>query len=597
MATGTTPINIPGPTTVEQVFNPDILAPQQEFSLQAPPVYSTAVPGDPKTAPLALTKDPLAVAYGNAGINRATVLKSNELTRANDAKKAQASKLELKKKADVAELQKQINDGFATGQEEVAQYKALQKAPELGYVTAAQAKLYIGGILVDECYDLQYQYKEYKEPVYGYNDKHWGAILKGTVIVSGSFTINYKHDAYLIKLLEKVNSKGSDGTAESAYKKKLALESDVENYKESLAHYKAIFNARNDILARDKQNDIKIEELTAHLELQRKGEARINADFALKSKNNEKAKTDFMATLSPEDKEQVLKDETKFVLATKEFGAVADRAKSDLDSVTADLAKTNARLEALTTEMHAAEQDISSLKALLVGLEKDNATSPGPVIADALARHKASIAEKETSLVKILGEISQLNKDKTSQLKDVNDVQKDNKINIQKQSEAANDTLTSDSRQYVAMNLKTAKLVAEQKAALNGNKQSVKSMEDALKVLEENTTRHEKELEQADELLAKTLTRLNGQKDRINDLNEIVRSAAEKENEINRFKETNRPEDFGSWIPNAFSMFIEYNGSIHKILEECSLTGHGHVVAQGGEVIKEYYTFICRKIR
>ena len=56
---------------------------------------------------------------------------------------------------------------------------------------------------MDECYDIQYMYQELKQPIYGYNSKHYDEVLPGQVAVAGSFTINYIHDAYLLKILEK----------------------------------------------------------------------------------------------------------------------------------------------------------------------------------------------------------------------------------------------------------------------------------------------------------------------------------------------------------------------------------------------------------
>lgn len=90
----------------------------------------------------------------------------------------------------------------------MAERYSMQKQPQntIGYVTAPQANIYLDGILIDECYDIQYHYREAKEPIYGYLDQHFNTIVKGTVLITGSLTINYKHDQYLSAALQKAQN-------------------------------------------------------------------------------------------------------------------------------------------------------------------------------------------------------------------------------------------------------------------------------------------------------------------------------------------------------------------------------------------------------
>lgn len=78
--------------------------------------------------------------------------------------------------------------------------------PTLDYVSGADAQILFNNILIDECYDLQYSYREMKEPVYGYRSKRFDHVLPGTQIISGQFTINYVYDGYLTTALQ--TSKG-----------------------------------------------------------------------------------------------------------------------------------------------------------------------------------------------------------------------------------------------------------------------------------------------------------------------------------------------------------------------------------------------------
>lgn len=106
----------------------------------------------------------------------------------------------------------------------------------LRYVNASNGKIYIGGILIDDIYDIQYSYRESKEPIYGYNSKHYDAIVPGNVIVHGSFSINYRHDSYITKVLEKV--KGSAIVTDSA---RIQNAHDYQlQYRKLLSDYKAI---------------------------------------------------------------------------------------------------------------------------------------------------------------------------------------------------------------------------------------------------------------------------------------------------------------------------------------------------------------------
>lgn len=77
---------------------------------------------------------------------------------------------------------------------------------DTNYISAGDGEIYINNVLVDECYDIQFSYREMKEPIYGYRSKYYSTVLPGTVLISGQFTINYIHDAYLYALLTASNT-------------------------------------------------------------------------------------------------------------------------------------------------------------------------------------------------------------------------------------------------------------------------------------------------------------------------------------------------------------------------------------------------------
>lgn len=126
-------------------------------------------------------------------------------------------------------------------------------AGTINYYSAPQANIYINGILVDECYDIQYSYRESKEPIYGYLSKFYDAIVDGTVIITGSFTINYKHDQYLTQVLKKATGEStfqkSDGTAyknnkRNSYKD---LEKFNADYKNALLRYSEALKKKKEL--------------------------------------------------------------------------------------------------------------------------------------------------------------------------------------------------------------------------------------------------------------------------------------------------------------------------------------------------------------
>ena len=109
-------------------------------------------------------------------------------------------------------------------------------AASISYVASPQANIYFDGILIDECYDIQYSYRESKEPIYGYLSQHFDAILTGTVIITGALTINYKHDQYLVAVLDKAsNPEGK--IADNVNSRPSSLKNFQYDYNKSLADY------------------------------------------------------------------------------------------------------------------------------------------------------------------------------------------------------------------------------------------------------------------------------------------------------------------------------------------------------------------------
>ncbi len=558
----------PPPTTVEGLLSPNkyLVAAQT----------SNAVPQDQNA--LSLQPDTIAQSYAKAGISRNSVIKANAATlNARDAN-IKKEEMVLKKAGDVAALAKAIEEGQAAAANTIGDFKKKRTSPELGYVTAAQAKLYVGGILLDECYDLQYQYKEFKEPVYGYLSKHFDAVLKGNVIISGTFTINYKHDAYLIKLLERIQQdKTVQGdSVKKAWARKQRLEDDTRAYLKMLEQYKSEFDGVKAAEAIIKFNNNEITMAQQELAVANKYPTIVEKDFAAKAEAAEKKKVDFMAGLTPEDKAKVLSDETKFVDANTNYQEGVGKNNAKLQSVQDRIDATNASLKEEKVKISDVELKLSSLPR--------GSTEP-------------YVKELEAELQRLLANVAMLNKLLTIDRETFDTVQKDNVTYSTEQTEKVQDTLDDNSKAYIAVKLQAEKLKSEKKVAARNAASKIKDIEARIANLKAANEVIEADVKEKTTALEEIKKKLSTSKDDINSLNKAVMDAANKANEADALKSTHRPEDYGTWTPGKFSMFIEYNGVIHKILEDCTLTGHGHVVAQGGEVIKEYYTFISKKIR
>lgn len=86
------------------------------------------------------------------------------------------------------------------------------------YFSGAQMNMYIGDVLIDEVTSLQVQVRQNKMPVYGYASQLFDKVSKGTVLVQGQFTINFKEAGYLYAVLNRFKQRGVDTSPFSSAK-------------------------------------------------------------------------------------------------------------------------------------------------------------------------------------------------------------------------------------------------------------------------------------------------------------------------------------------------------------------------------------------
>jgi len=72
------------------------------------------------------------------------------------------------------------------------------------YFASSQVNLYIGDVVIDECCELQVVLNQNKRPIYGYASQLFDATAQGTVLVQGSFQINFKESGYLYTVLNRL---------------------------------------------------------------------------------------------------------------------------------------------------------------------------------------------------------------------------------------------------------------------------------------------------------------------------------------------------------------------------------------------------------
>jgi hypothetical protein len=71
------------------------------------------------------------------------------------------------------------------------------------YFSGSSATLYIGDVLVDEITSYSFSRQQNKRPIYGYSSQLFDAVTKGTVLIQGSFTINFKEAGYIWLILDR----------------------------------------------------------------------------------------------------------------------------------------------------------------------------------------------------------------------------------------------------------------------------------------------------------------------------------------------------------------------------------------------------------
>jgi hypothetical protein len=75
-------------------------------------------------------------------------------------------------------------------------------AYEFDYFSGTQIQIYIGDILIDDAYSIQFQATQTKRPIYGYGSQYFHTVADGQVLVEGSFAVSFKEADYILATLD-----------------------------------------------------------------------------------------------------------------------------------------------------------------------------------------------------------------------------------------------------------------------------------------------------------------------------------------------------------------------------------------------------------
>lgn len=475
------------------------------------------------------------------------------------------------------QLEQQVRQKYAAMMDRKAAQDQYPKTYD--YVTAAQGKLYIGGIQVDDCFDIQYQYRESKEPVYGYNSKHFNYMVPGTVIGHGAFTINYKQDSYLYQILQKISKDDSNITKQISNTKTIS-----DAYQAKLKEYKVKLEEKNAAIRRQKELDeavvlantnLMIAEEQGKCIFQDKIDTHLNAiaaegSYYQQALNNN---PNFANLL------QIYNDEVNGPNNSNSLEGIKAYWKTKLEEANKYLSQAESNRLYAETALEEKKAKLALLKAQIVIISSAEQKSE---MEQSAAFLESEIETLDNNLWDIF--IPEVNSCKQN----VQDCIAATQSSINDKMNYLKDYLDSnaDVKQFVTLSEATKIARVESLAASGAVDQAKAPHLTKYTTAQKAATDNSAIVSQCDLEMKDILTAIREAKSALNavsfDDGWQGRSASYK---IGRAEDT-----------LSFNMAIEYNGEVHKILRQCTLTGHGHVLSQSGECIKEYYTFLFRAI-
>jgi DNA repair exonuclease SbcCD ATPase subunit len=439
--------------------------------------------------------------------------------------------------------QKSINDYFLS---------------DTNYVSAGDGEIYIGNILLDECYDIQYSYKEMKEPVYGYRSKYYSSVIPGTVLITGQFTINYIHDAYLYTLLTAQNEI-PDTILSNAVSNQPMLQTGIKN-KNLLQQYNYLRKKIDEENTNINTLRSKIAIYDSQLNAIEEAKDRVNENAISKSKNLKKQQDDWVESMwsSQEGKQERLANATE----------ANDNYTRGMEAYQLNKNMINSG-------------DYQNLKFDF----SDEINQASAIIQARLSEYE----EKDNLTTEDIDNIYELK----TQLYQLNEQYKSA---VSKFIEPS--FFNTDARDLARFQVANTKNSLDER----NNIENLSAQQDSIKALKESVNKKIKDIESLNAKLNEVKQALNANITASSFITQTGDSkfkkldsggflsalAKQKDGKIT----SRRPED----IDNNLQLKFRYNNMVHKIITGVKLIGHSHLLGVGGQPVQETYIFLARQI-
>ncbi len=88
------------------------------------------------------------------------------------------------------------------------------------FYSGSQITVWFGNIFMDDINSIQWARTQNKRPIYGYASQEFDAVARGTVLIQGNFSINFRQVGYLTAVMEEIKDIYKDITGGLASEEK-----------------------------------------------------------------------------------------------------------------------------------------------------------------------------------------------------------------------------------------------------------------------------------------------------------------------------------------------------------------------------------------
>jgi hypothetical protein len=98
----------------------------------------------------------------------------------------------------MVDLNSILNPGFKSSDYNASNFT------KFDYYSGSQITVWMGNILIDDISSIQWVRTQNKRPIYGYASQQFDDVAKGTVLIQGNFTVNFKQAGYLTLVMREI---------------------------------------------------------------------------------------------------------------------------------------------------------------------------------------------------------------------------------------------------------------------------------------------------------------------------------------------------------------------------------------------------------